>query len=118
MSRFAVLRHDSPRGLHFDFLLEMGDALKTWALPQLPEPGAEMTGEVLPDHRLVYLDYQGPVSGGRGSVTRLDRGDYRIRRRSDSELVLELAGEELRGRVVLSRSSEEPQRWRFAFAAE
>ena len=34
MPRFALLIHDAPRGMHYDFFLEVGDVLKTWALPQ------------------------------------------------------------------------------------
>jgi hypothetical protein len=117
MSRFAVLRHDSPRGLHWDLLLEMGPVLRTWALPQPPEPGAEMICQSLPDHRLAYLDYEGPVSGGRGSVARWDGGTYRIDRQTEEELVVELRGEKLSGRAVLSRLAEQPGRWRISLAA-
>jgi len=76
MPRFVILRHDAPRRLHFDFLLEVSGGLKTWALPQSPQDGVEMVCEALPDHRQGYLDYEGPVSGGRGTVTRWDWGTY------------------------------------------
>ena len=117
MPRYAILRHDSPRGVHWDLLLETGPALKTWALPQPPEPGVEMTCEALTDHRLEYLDYEGPVSDDRGSVARWDRGTYRVDSQSDRELVVELSGEKLSGRATLSRLAEPPERWRFSFAA-
>ena len=117
MPRFVILRHDSPRGLHFDLLLEMGQALKTWALPQPPESGIEMTCEALPDHRPAYLDYEGPVSGDRGSVTRWDRGTCEIQRPNDTELVLELSGEKLAGRATLKQSLEDSRRWRFSLVA-
>ena len=42
----------------------------------------EMDAEVLPDHRLAYLDYEGPISGDRGSVTRWDRGTYDVEHQS------------------------------------
>ncbi len=115
--RFAVLRHDSPRGLHWDFLLEAGPVLKTWALPQPPAPGVETVCHELPDHRLAYLDYEGPVSGDRGSVTRWDRGTYQIVYQDQQELVAELSGQELSGRVKLSRTAEQPGSWRFLYTA-
>ena len=118
MPRFVVLRHDSPQGLHFDLMLETGEALRTWALPEPPGPGVEMIGDALPDHRPAYLDYEGPVSGGRGWVTRFDRGTYRIERQGESELIVELAGEQLAGRATLCRLPEEPSRWRFSFTAD
>ena len=76
MPRFVILRHDAPQGLHFDFLLEVSGVLRTWALPQPPDSGVEMACKALPDHRVEYLDYEGPVSGGRGTVDRWDWGTY------------------------------------------
>ena len=121
MPRFAVLCHDSPRGVHWDFLLEMGPVARTWALPRAPRSGEEMlceemSCEELPDHRLAYLDYEGPVSGGRGSVSCWDRGTYRMDRQSDRELVLDLSGERLSGPAVLSRPPGESGGWRFSFS--
>ena len=115
MPRFAVLRHDAPGGLHFDLLLEMGQTLKAWALPQAPPGPVEMTCEALPDHRPIYLDYEGPVSGDRGSVVRWDRGTYRILRQNDRKLVVELTGQKLIGQATLEMAPEDPQRWRFSF---
>jgi len=117
MARFAVLRHDSPGGLHFDLLFEMGSALKTWALPQPPGPG-KMVCEALPDHRPIYLDYEGPVSGDRGSVERWDGGTYEVLSRSDRELVVRLAGEKLVGRAALERMGKDPRQWQISYTAE
>jgi len=116
MPRYAILRHDDPRGLHWDLLLETGETLSTWSLPQPPEPGAAMTCRALPDHRLDYLQYEGPVSGDRGSVVRWDHGTYELVSRSDSEWIVELAGEKLVGRATLERSAEGPQLWRLSFS--
>jgi len=115
MSQFVILRHDSPQGVHFDFMLEFGGVLKTWALPEPPDPGVEMECEALADHRLAYLDYEGPVSGGRGLVTRWDRGAYTVGRQNDAEWVVELAGEKLAGQASLSRFIGDPTRWTFCF---
>ena len=118
MTRFVVLRHESPRGLHWDFMFETGPVLATWALARPPDSTEAMVAEVLPDHRLEYLDYEGPISGGRGSVTRWDRGTCAVERRSDAELVLSLAGDKLAGRATLMRLPDEPTRWRFSYRAE
>ena len=118
MPRCAVLIHDSPRGLHYDLLLETGDVLRTWALPQAPDATAEMTREALPDHRLHYLEYEGPVSDRRGTVTRWDTGTYELRRLDKDELTVELAGEKLAGQALLKRSAADPQSWRFSFRRE
>jgi hypothetical protein len=116
MPRFALLIHDSPRGLHYDFLLEAGDMLKTWALPRLPEPGVEIACEALPDHRPLYLDYEGPISGGRGTVSRWDRGEFITHVWSELEINAELAGERLTGRIELRRL-DDTGRWWFLWDA-
>ena len=118
MPRFVILHHDSPRGEHFDFMLEAGDSLKTWALPRPPEAGVEIDCDALADHRLAYLDYEGPVSGERGAVTRWDRGTYTLERQSEAEWAVELAGARLTGKVALLRSADDPKRWRFSLARE
>ena len=117
MPRFAVLQHDSPSGVHWDLFLESGASLRTWSLPQPPEPGADLPAKPLPDHRLLYLDYEGPISGGRGSVAAWDRGTFHLARTSESELVVEFSGEKLRGRAIL-RKDESGEAWRLVISRE
>jgi hypothetical protein len=121
MARFVLLRHespsDSPRPAHWDFMLEWGDALRTWSLAAAPQPGETVSAEALPDHRLAYLEYEGPVSGGRGEVTRWDWGTYRIESEAPNALVLTLAGQHLSGRVTLTRSEGEGGAWTLELAA-
>jgi hypothetical protein len=114
--RFVILRHDSPRGAHFDFMLEANGVLKTWALPRPPELGMEIECEALADHRIEYLDYEGPVSGQRGVVTRWDHGTYTLLRQSDAEWVVQLVGERLADKAILSRAAGDSSRWRFSLA--
>ena len=78
MPTFVVLEHDHPE-LHWDFMLEHGGVLKTWRLPaSWPAAGQKLPAVALADHRLQYLDYEGPVSGDRGRVVRRDRGSYEL----------------------------------------
>jgi hypothetical protein len=112
--RFVILRHQTPQGEHFDFMLELDGALKTWRLPRPPDVGAEMDCEALADHRIEYLDYEGPISGDRGAVTRWDRGTYVLERRSDAEWIARLVGEKQAGRARLFRSPDDFNRWRFS----
>ncbi len=80
--RFVVLRHDWPKP-HRDLIVESravagADRLPTWALYcEVPESRTVLSdrpisGRVVPlePHRREYLDYEGPVSGGRGKVVR------------------------------------------------
>jgi hypothetical protein len=73
MPRFVILAHDWPRA-HWDLLVEAGPVLRAWRLFELPRAGAPVPVEPSADHRLLYLEYEGPVSGNRGTVTRYDAG--------------------------------------------
>lgn len=73
--RFVILEHDWPER-HWDLLLEEGSVLKAWRLAEQPSPGSRCRAEPNFDHRLLYLDYEGPLSGDRGSVQRWDAGEY------------------------------------------
>ena len=115
MSRYVILEHKTSRGVHFDFMLEMSGVLKTWSLPHPPVSRLEMNAETLPDHRLAYLDYEGPISGDRGSVTRWDRGTYEMENQSESELTVRLNGEKLIGKVILAKNWETKTDWVFSF---
>ena len=117
MPRFAVLEHDSPRGLHWDFMIQRGPVLATWALSLPPNSVGAHPASALADHRVEYLDYEGPVSGGRGSVARWDRGEYRVKSEGESELVLLLRGDRLRGVATLVSPDAKASEWLFRFAA-
>ncbi len=96
-------------------MLEAGEVLRCWALAEPPEPGKTVAGEQLADHRRAYLDYEGPVPRARGSVSRWDAGSYQTVEETDDRLVVDLAGERLRGRVSLVRSNAESQQWEVSF---
>ncbi|MCE5303444.1 MAG: hypothetical protein LLF97_10095 [Planctomycetaceae bacterium] len=113
MPRFVILRHDSLQGVHFDWMFEVGETLKTWSLPKPPTEEASLDGQRLADHRRAYLDYEGPVSDGRGDVTRWDCGDYTLLREGDDVWTVLIAGKKLRGRAELQRVHDD--RWRATF---
>ncbi len=116
--RFVVLRHEpgeaGPRALHWDLMLEFGDSLQTWALTSEPRIGEEIAAEELPRHRLDYLEYEGPVSRGRGTVSRLDAGTFEVVTESPEQLSVDLHGELLEGRLQLTHDST-TQRWSALF---
>ena len=75
--RFVILEHDHPF-LHWDLLMESGDVLKSWRLLKAVEPGSWIPAEAIADHRLHYLDYEGPVSKDRGCVSRVAAGRFEV----------------------------------------
>jgi hypothetical protein len=119
MPRFVLLRHECPPELgkpsHWDFMLEAGGVLATWSLVELPAAWRDAPGDArravgpddvpatrLGDHRRAYLEYEGPVSDGRGHVRRVDAGTYRVVVERPDHLELELSGAICRGRAVLA----------------
>jgi hypothetical protein len=108
MSRFVILEHDHP-ALHFDLMLEVDEVLWSWRLEAPPSAGPSAALRT-PDHRRLYLDYEGPVSGNRGMVRRWDQGSFTWLECSESLVVVRLAGERVSGTLRLSR--QDGERWR------
>ncbi len=100
MPWFVLLEH-TWNGVHWDFMLESAEVLRTWAIDLPIEPRVELPARALGDHRRIYLDYEGEVSGSRGRVRRLDRGEYRSLVWSDDHVRVVLAGSQLVGEVEL-----------------
>lgn len=77
--RFVVLRHevpdDSPIPSHWDLLIEAGHSFLTWRLWQDWATVAEQSIQRIGDHRLDFLEFEGPLTGGRGCVGRVDSGE-------------------------------------------
>lgn len=101
MPRFAILEHDWP-SRHWDLLLEDGDVLLAWRLLEEPRVGT-VPAEKNADHRKIYLDYEGPISGNRGSVSRWDSGTFEWIERTNDELEALVSGAKMVGRLQLKR---------------
>ena len=114
--RFVVQKHDAST-LHYDFRLEVGGVLKSWAVPKGPstDPREKRLAVPVEDHPLAYAGFEGviPSGYGAGAVIVWDRGTYRNLRedegRSMEEALAEgkvsvwLDGEKLRGGYTLRR---------------
>ena len=79
--RSVVLHHTGHGDAHFDVMIEpsRGAArLLTWRTPVWPlREGTPLTA--LGEHRRAYLEFEGPVSGGRGQVRRVAEGFCHLR---------------------------------------
>src|SRR5271168_476758 len=114
MSRYVILEHDHPV-LHWDFMLESGRLLRTWRLESLPAPGKIIAATALGDHRLAYLDYEGPLSGNRGTVTQWDSGEFKPVKQTDEHVEVRLHGRRLNGTATLERAGAT---WLWRWTAE
>ncbi len=107
--RFVILLHDHPFR-HWDLLIEKDDCAETWRLMRKPCLNEPIYAEPIADHRLMYLDYEGPVSGNRGQVTRVLRGIVSSDATSsggDVERVLELTEQDFATRAIIFRSEDQ-----------
>jgi hypothetical protein len=61
-------------------MIQRGERLVTFRVGErIDLPGVrEFAAERLADHRLAYLEYEGEVSGGRGVVKRVARGEMEV----------------------------------------
>jgi hypothetical protein len=95
-------------------MLETEAGLATWRLSSPPGLGPPIAAELLSVHRREYLDYEGPVSGNRGTVSRWDHGTYTLRTDEAAAREVILLGDKLNG---IARLAEHPssREWFFTF---
>jgi bifunctional non-homologous end joining protein LigD len=124
LPKFVIQKHDASR-LHYDFRLEIGGVLTSWAVPKGPslDPGEKRLAVRTEDHPMTYGSFEGTIPEGEyggGTVMLWDQGTYKpagnprdgLRK---GDLKFELRGERLRGSFVLARmrkrGNEKAENW-------
>ena len=118
--RFVVQRHRATR-LHYDFRLEIGGVLVSWAVPKGPslDPKVRRMAVHVEDHPIEYFDFEGVIPArqyGGGDVIVWDWGTWRpeaptldpAKAINDGELKFQIDGQKLKGRFTIVRTSRRP----------
>jgi bifunctional non-homologous end joining protein LigD len=116
--RFVIQRH-AARRLHYDFRLERGGALASWAVPKgVPlRRGERHLAVHVEDHPLEYADFEGTIPAGEygaGTVEIWDRGTYELlEEKKNGGLTVRLRGERLDGvwTLVPAHLDGDPKNW-------
>jgi DNA ligase D len=111
-NRFVVHKHSATSD-HYDLRLQVGDVLKSWAVPRGPSlnPADKRLAVETEDHPLEYIDFEGVIPEGEyggGPMIVWDTGTWAPMDDVEKNLKtgafkFRLAGEKLRGGWMLTR---------------
>lgn len=125
---FVIQKHKATT-LHYDFRLEAGGVLKSWAVPKGPSTDPKVKRLAVPteDHPLEYANFEGNIPEGEygaGAVEVWDIGTYRNLKVkdgleippetaiADGHITLWLEGRKLQGGFALTRTGQgDRARW-------
>ena len=117
---FVVQKHHARR-MHYDLRLQVGDTLKSWAVPEGPclDPKVRRFAKLVEDHPLEYATFEGRIPDGNygaGMMIVWDRGTWVTLADPEEllakgEIKFRLAGEKLGGGWMLKRLPDDPTNW-------
>ncbi len=120
MPRYVILYHQQSSSeadlTHWDLMLETDGTLRTWQIHQQPVANRQLQATPLPDHRLDYLQYEGPISGDRGHVSQWDVGTFEGIVPTDSDFFsVQLQGKIFCGTLALQPNAAQSGSWQVLF---
>ena len=113
--RFVVQEHWA-KAHHFDFRLEMEGVLKSWAVPKgVPEKtGIKRLAISVEDHPIEYANFEGKIPKGlygAGRVKIFDKGNYKLKEKTENRVIFTLKGKKLKGNYCLIKMKGRKNQW-------
>jgi DNA ligase D-like protein (predicted 3'-phosphoesterase) len=130
--KFVIQKHEASH-LHYDFRLQIGNVLASWAVPKgMPlKVGEKRLAIMTEDHPLSYATFEGTIPQGEyggGTVMVWDHGTFKNIKKeknkpvslkqslANGQIEVELAGSKLHGRFALIKynkkeKNEENNKW-------
>jgi bifunctional non-homologous end joining protein LigD len=121
--RFVIQKHEASH-LHYDFRLELGGTLKSWAVPKGPPfaKGEKRLAMEVEDHPVAYRTFEGTIPKGEyggGTVMVWDQGTFEplsdapLKELAKGKLHFVLSGKKLKGEWYLVRTArgEDKRQW-------
>lgn len=113
--RFVIQKHEASH-LHYDFRLELGGTLKSWAVPKGPPfaKGEKRLAMEVEDHPVAYRTFEGTIPKGEyggGTVMVWDEGTFEplsdapLKELAKGKLHFVLSGKKLKGEWYLVRTA-------------
>lgn len=114
-SIFVIQKHYATT-LHFDFRLEIGNVLKSWAIPKTPptDKGIKRLAILTEDHPLDYADFEGIIPKGNygaGKVDIWDKGKFTLIENQNNKIIINLKGSKLKGKYCLIKLKDQEKNW-------
>lgn len=124
MPKFVIQKHRS-NTLHYDFRLEIGNVLKSWAVPKglSLNPKEKRLAVETDDHAISYMHFEGTIpenSYGAGEVIIWDKGEYSFEDNSPiadqyekGTIKVILDGERIKGgfNIIRMEWDDKPIKW-------
>ncbi len=117
MPKYVIQKHDASH-LHYDFRIEIGGMLKSWAIPKEPPKtkGVKRLAVHVDDHDLDYADFEGTIPEGEygaGKVEMWDKGTFDLVDGSleKGKIVINIKGKKLKGEYVLVKFKDQDKNW-------
>ncbi|MHA7812844.1 MAG: hypothetical protein ACX94C_05565 [Phycisphaerales bacterium] len=117
MRRTVVLLHTQPQKPdHYDWLIDQPELdtqhrLITFRTAHSPDQADAFLAQQAPDHRAMYLDYEGPLSNNRGQVSQVASGHVHIWEQHRDQITCRIQWAERLQDLTATRSGDG---WRFA----